>query len=644
MSATLDIPYTEESGSTLYDSQSKIQNPESKIDSSPLVLALCFVLALLPFAANFVTFHPDERHYVDGASQMLTSGDYLTPRTPDGYLRFNKPVLTYWLLAAWYHVLGNTPLAGRLSFLILSACIVLMTHRTALLLYGDRRTALIAAAMMATHAPLLSVAVNSIPEVPLTLCWLVCAFGLMGIVVLGRREALYYWAAYGGAGLGIAVKGMPILILVAYAVGFALANPWRWTTLRELVHWPSMIAGAAIGGWWYIAMFALHGNESLAMFVSDQVTERIGLSPLRFIGNLGLVVLCYGLAFVPWNLPLLISPACRVGSETNDECRNPNAERMTNDEFRMRDALCHSSFGIRHSFVIWASSFVIPPKVPPGRQDLLERRMTLVFIAGWAMVMAVVIACVERFAVRYVLAVTPLIAIVLAERLAAIDTTWIEHWWRRSGYVLAGAIGLVAAAMIVIRTQLCDGVALSAGGALIASAGVGLCLLRGSWISDPFLRLTTGALTLFPLSYLALEPIALPDSGEVMALQLNERAWLREAEFAYVGSPALASKARLRIDGPMRLIALSDPEDLAVPDYDALLLRSDDLTYLPSEDYVVAGQFETGLGKIDPADSLRACAAGKLRDYLDQRRRRYVFVVRPDSVAKIESRAGVTFR
>ena len=80
----------------------------------PVTLAL--LLALLPFAAYFVTFHPDERHYTDGALQMMQHGDYLTPRTADGTLRFNKPVATYWLVAAGYQALGVSPLAGRIPF------------------------------------------------------------------------------------------------------------------------------------------------------------------------------------------------------------------------------------------------------------------------------------------------------------------------------------------------------------------------------------------------------------------------------------------------------------------------------------------------------------------------------------------------
>ena len=79
-------------------------------------LLICFVLVWAPHTYRYVKHHPDERHYTDAAVAMVQSGDYLTPRTADGGLRLKKPILTYWLVATSYRVLGISPLTSRLPF------------------------------------------------------------------------------------------------------------------------------------------------------------------------------------------------------------------------------------------------------------------------------------------------------------------------------------------------------------------------------------------------------------------------------------------------------------------------------------------------------------------------------------------------
>ena len=46
-------------------------------------LVMIFAVAVLPFAATFALPYPDERHYTDGALQMLRDHDWLVPKTPE---------------------------------------------------------------------------------------------------------------------------------------------------------------------------------------------------------------------------------------------------------------------------------------------------------------------------------------------------------------------------------------------------------------------------------------------------------------------------------------------------------------------------------------------------------------------------------
>ncbi len=571
---------------------------------APLLLAAGFFLAWLPFAATFVTFHPDERHYVDAAAEMVASGDYLTPHTAEGDLRFHKPVATYWLIVPWYRLFGISPLAGRLSFLALSATVVWLTYHLAKLVYAEQRTALLAAAIMATHAPLLTVAVNSIPEVPLTLCWMLCAYGFLGIMVLGRREPLFYWAAYGGAGLGMAVKGLPILVLVLFAIAFARWNPWRKTPYNHLLHWPSMAIGAAIGLAWYVAMFALHGEQSLAMFVSDQVVERVGFSPLTLLKNGALVLGCYAVAFFPWSLPLVLpgSPLFQL----------PYMLR----NFR---ASCAASI--------------------PGDEETITRTMLLAFVLLWGAAMGIIVALVDRFALRYLLAVTPLGAVVLADYLARLDAALAAKLARQCGYLLAGGIALVAISVVAIRWQLSENPALLVV-LLLALGGIALAVCR---LPQTTLRLTLASLLLFPLGYLGLEPLALPDSGETLAAALHRHRLLAEPNLAYAGNPALISKARVLAPGDLQFSTYSDTTDLALEEYELLLFNSRYLADAPHGNYVPVGEIEAGLENVKPAAFLKALVRGQLKRYLAAHRQRFTLLLGEHAFDRgLSERSGVT--
>jgi 4-amino-4-deoxy-L-arabinose transferase-like glycosyltransferase len=549
---------------------------------SPLVLTALWCLAFLPFAAQFLTFHPDERHYLDAALQMGMTGDYLTPRYPDGSLRFNKPIVTYWLIVPWRWLLGSTPLAGRIAFLGLSGVVVLLVERLAWLVYRDRRTSLIALCLMVSHVPLITVAVNSIPEVPLTVCWVLCSLGFVAIAVCQRREPIWHWAAYGGAGLGVAVKGLPILVLVAYAIAFALVNPWRRTRIRELIHFPSMTAAVVLGGWWYVAMYALHGDFALQSFMNDQVHERVGYSPKRIGLNLLLVAGGYALACFPWTLPLIAARYVR--------------------------------------------------KSPPSTKfsEPVEQKLFVQFVIGWAIAMGLVTAMVDRFALRYLLAVTPLMSVVLAHQMASLRGQWIHAWWQWSGRLLAGLIVVATFSMLVVRGQMI-GDWLVVAGLAIAIVGAGLALAHRLAIEPP-LRLTAAGLVLLPLAYLTLAPIGLPDSGQVLAEHLEAGHWL-DRSLVHVGRPALAAKSRLRTNGDMRLYTLVDADDFAVVEYDYVIIDAQTAKDLPHRAFDVVAEFDSGYRGIAPGDAVVAALTGRLNEYLGDHPQRYQFLANRDRIA-----------
>ena len=206
------------------------------------VLCAGFFLALLPFAGNYIAHHPDERHYTDGAIKMLKDGQWLSPRGADDSYRFRKPILAYWAVAGGIALLGFHALGARIVFLLAASGVVYLTYRIALLIYRDRRSALLAGAIIAANVQVLMAAARSIPDGLLSFFMTLSILGFTGILVDRGSKRRWYWAAYLGAGLALASKGGLALVVVGYFFVVALATHGRRGP-RLLLHLPSLLSG-----------------------------------------------------------------------------------------------------------------------------------------------------------------------------------------------------------------------------------------------------------------------------------------------------------------------------------------------------------------------------------------------------------------
>ncbi len=79
---------------------------------------------------------PDEGRYANVASEMLNSGDWVTPRV-NGYKFFDKPPIHYWGSAISMAILGETNTAARLWCAILGFLGALWMWFLGYKLYGE---------------------------------------------------------------------------------------------------------------------------------------------------------------------------------------------------------------------------------------------------------------------------------------------------------------------------------------------------------------------------------------------------------------------------------------------------------------------------------------------------------------------------
>ncbi|MBI4484164.1 MAG: glycosyltransferase family 39 protein, partial [Acidobacteria bacterium] len=104
----------------------------------PWKVCLLITLFALPYFLNLGAsslWDSNEAFYAETPREMLESGDYVTPHfnyTP----RLQKPPLSYWIVAASYHLFGVSEFAERLPMALCALVVLGLTYAIAARLYG----------------------------------------------------------------------------------------------------------------------------------------------------------------------------------------------------------------------------------------------------------------------------------------------------------------------------------------------------------------------------------------------------------------------------------------------------------------------------------------------------------------------------
>ncbi len=222
-----------------------------------LVLGFWFNLWAVPL------FDVDEGAFAEASREMLERGDFITTYL-NGELRFDKPILIYWLQAASITLLGPTELAVRLPSALAatawSALVVWFLAR-----YRDRRTGLAAGTILATCLSLTVIGRAATADALLNL-WLWAALAaIFAYWKEGRRGFLL--AAHGAIGLGLLTKG-PVAVLVPLAVsGLFYGSLGQWRDWLKAVCDPRGLALLlSIAAPWYVAEYLAQGQAFIDGF------------------------------------------------------------------------------------------------------------------------------------------------------------------------------------------------------------------------------------------------------------------------------------------------------------------------------------------------------------------------------------------
>jgi 4-amino-4-deoxy-L-arabinose transferase-like glycosyltransferase len=271
---------------------------------SRLLLALLVVAAAPYFVGlgDSSIWDANEAFYVETPREMIEAGDYVNP-TFNYEPRFNKPVLSYWVVIGFYKVFGISVASQRLPIALSALGLMAAAFGLGLALKSSQ-AGLWAAIVVATSPRVLMWARRIFIDMWVTMFM---ALTFMFFVLAERypeRRSRYMLLLYVCVGLGTLTKG-PVAIVLPGLV-FFLWLLWQ-RRLGDIRHMRP-IAGAAIVfaivAPWYAALYAQHGWEHIVGFFWGENVARYAdaVAPQRGIFFYPPVVLT---DLFPWSLLLV---------------------------------------------------------------------------------------------------------------------------------------------------------------------------------------------------------------------------------------------------------------------------------------------------------------------------------------------------
>jgi 4-amino-4-deoxy-L-arabinose transferase-like glycosyltransferase len=272
----------------------------------PRLLTILLALAILPYFIDLggsSIWDANEAFYVETPREMMERGDYVSPQF-NYEPRLNKPVLSYWIVAAFYHVFGVSPGVQRIPIALGAVVIVAAAFflawagspppgtgqpgqaapaegdRAAANASGGRapwrplEPALWAALSLAVTPRLLMFARRIFIDIYISM--------FMGLTLLffalserypGRRRT-YLLLMYVSVGLGVLTKG-PIAILLpgaVFAVYLLVHGELRRTGSMMLPAGVLIVAAVVLP--WYVALYLREGWEPILFFITGENLAR----------------------------------------------------------------------------------------------------------------------------------------------------------------------------------------------------------------------------------------------------------------------------------------------------------------------------------------------------------------------------------
>jgi 4-amino-4-deoxy-L-arabinose transferase-like glycosyltransferase len=342
-----------------------------------LALALLLASAVVLFFVDLggaSIWDANEAFYVETPREMVERGDYVFP-TFNYEPRVNKPVLSYWIVAGFYNVLGVSVAAERLAIAIGGVGLIAVAFVLGWASMARRELAMTTALWAALGLAVAPRVVMFSRRIFIDI-WISCfaALTLMFFALAERypeRRRTWLVLMYVAAGLGVLTKGPIAIAMPVLAFGAYLLVYREFRRLREMMLPLGAVIVLAIVVPWYAALYARSGWTDIANFIFGEnltrFTQGVGAPQNRPIWFYIPVV--FSDSF-PWSLLLIPAIAAMV---------------------RMRADGADRAARVRMVLLLWMAAFVGFFSFSAEKQDLYIFPIVpaIAALGAWAVVSVV---------------------------------------------------------------------------------------------------------------------------------------------------------------------------------------------------------------------------------------------------------------
>lgn len=218
--------------------------------------------------------NPDEGRYVEIPTEMVASGDYVTP-TLNGMPYFYKPPMFYWMQAASIKTFGSNIFAWRFANSAVAIFGVLLTYLAVSLLY-NRKAGIFAGLVLATSNLYYALGQVIVLDTTVSVFISGALFSFMLFYFKDKFKPLYILAFFVFCALAVLTKGL-IGVLIPCAVIFLFllfCNPVKFVKNLKKSEWLALFFGAVLFlaialPWHILAAIATPAQEGASFFSKD---------------------------------------------------------------------------------------------------------------------------------------------------------------------------------------------------------------------------------------------------------------------------------------------------------------------------------------------------------------------------------------
>ena len=230
---------------------------------APFLLALLIFLSFFFNIGSVALFDLDEGAFSEATREMLASGNYITTYL-GGDLRFDKPILIYWLQAASVKLFGLNEFALRLPSALAATVWALLIYLFTKRVF-DSKIAILATLFMVSSLQISVIAKAAIADALLNMWIAASMFSIM--LYIRSEKKVWLYAAFGAIGFGMLTKG-PVAVMIPVAVTllyFALKRDIK-SWLKAIFNPIGIAIFLAVALPWYILEYMDQGMKFIEGF------------------------------------------------------------------------------------------------------------------------------------------------------------------------------------------------------------------------------------------------------------------------------------------------------------------------------------------------------------------------------------------